>query len=36
LNPQLMGGHADTDEIIGLEHFERLLFSDCHGAYPSY
>ncbi len=34
LHSQLMRGHADADEIIGLEHFERLLFSNSHGACP--
>jgi hypothetical protein len=23
-------GHADTDEVIGFEHVERLLFGQCH------
>jgi hypothetical protein len=26
-----MGGHADTDEVVGFEHIEGLLFCDGHG-----
>jgi len=25
-----MGGHADTDEVIGFEHVEGLSFGQCH------
>jgi hypothetical protein len=30
LQPHLLGGHTDPDQIIGLEHVERLLFADSH------
>jgi hypothetical protein len=26
----LVRGHADTDEVIGFEHVERLLFAEGH------
>jgi hypothetical protein len=26
----LMRGHADTDEVIGFEHVESLLFGEGH------
>ena len=32
---KLMRGHADSDEIIGLEHVEGLLFVDSHDVFPS-
>jgi hypothetical protein len=25
-----VGGHADADEVVGLEHFEGLLFAESH------
>ncbi len=27
---ELVRGHADTDQVIGFEHVERLLFGQCH------
>ena len=26
----LVSGHADTDEVVGFEHVEGLLFGQCH------
>jgi hypothetical protein len=30
LEADLMGGHAYADQVVGLEHVERLLFRQCH------
>ena len=30
LQAQLVGGHTDGDQVVRLEHFEGLLFSDPH------
>ena len=31
LEAELVSGHADADEVIGLEHVESLLFGQGHG-----
>jgi hypothetical protein len=34
LQAQLIRGHANADQIIGLEHFEGFLFGDGHVSFP--
>ncbi len=35
LQAQLMRGHADAHQVIGLQQFQRFLFTDCHVKVPS-